>query len=161
MELHTCSSCSHALLESHDIAMQGLQDAIGLSVTHSTWQRTKPGTEDEHCGWAFASPGDAPLHSSTGKCSEHSALQRLVSTDCCCSIQKVHTYGHMMPCAGYGSRPWCEHERLCMKACIAVSSCLGHTPWWTYQALMLACVTVSKLLTQSQQHPDSIRSCAC
>ena len=46
--------------------LQGLEDAIGLSVTHSTWQRTKPDTDDEHCGWAFASPGDAPLHSSTG-----------------------------------------------------------------------------------------------
>lgn len=46
--------------------MQGLQDAIGLSVTHSTWQRTKPDTDDEHCGWAFAGPEDPPLHSSTG-----------------------------------------------------------------------------------------------
>ena len=46
--------------------IQGLEDVIGLSVTHSTWQRTKPDTDDEHCGWAFASPGDAPLHSSTG-----------------------------------------------------------------------------------------------
>ncbi|KAL0037851.1 hypothetical protein WJX79_001928 [Trebouxia sp. C0005] len=46
--------------------LKGLQDAIGLSVTHSTWQRTKPDTDDEHCGWAFASPGDAPLKSSTG-----------------------------------------------------------------------------------------------
>lgn len=46
--------------------VQGLEDAIGLSVTHSTWQRTKPGTDDEHCGWAFASPDDSPLHSSTG-----------------------------------------------------------------------------------------------
>ena len=51
-------------------AVQGLEDAIGLSVTHSTWQRTKPDTEDEHCGWAFASPEDSPLQSSTGlRCS--------------------------------------------------------------------------------------------
>lgn len=51
-----------------DIAhvVQGLQDAIGLSVTHSTWQRTKPKSDDEHCGWAFASPEDPPLQSSTG-----------------------------------------------------------------------------------------------
>lgn len=46
--------------------LKGLQDAIGLSVTHSTWQRTKPDTKDEHCGWAFADPKDAPLHSSQG-----------------------------------------------------------------------------------------------
>ena len=48
-------------------AIQGLQDAIGLSVTHSTWQRTKPGTDDQHCGWAFASSEDSPLQSSTGE----------------------------------------------------------------------------------------------
>lgn len=46
-------------------AAQGLQDVIGLSVTHPTWQPTRPG-EDEHCGWAFAAPGDPPLASSTG-----------------------------------------------------------------------------------------------
>lgn len=38
---------------------------MGLSVTHPTWQRTRP-DQDEHTGWAFASPGDAPLSSSTG-----------------------------------------------------------------------------------------------
>ncbi|KAL4444882.1 hypothetical protein ABPG77_003932 [Micractinium sp. CCAP 211/92] len=45
--------------------MKGLQDVIGLSVTHPTWQPTRPG-QDEHTGWAFAAPGDSPLASPTG-----------------------------------------------------------------------------------------------
>ncbi|KAI7842386.1 hypothetical protein COHA_004025 [Chlorella ohadii] len=45
--------------------MKGLTDVIGLSVTHPTWQRTRP-DQDEHCGWAFAAPGDAPFSSPTG-----------------------------------------------------------------------------------------------
>jgi hypothetical protein len=40
--------------------MQGLQDAIGLSVVHPTWQDTRPGV-DTHRGWTFAAPGDPPF----------------------------------------------------------------------------------------------------
>lgn len=47
------------------LSVQGLQDVIGLSVTHPTWQPTRPG-QDEHTGWAFAAPGDPPLASPTG-----------------------------------------------------------------------------------------------
>lgn len=40
------------------INMKGLQDCIGVTVVHPTWQRTRPGVEgDSHCGWAFS--GDA------------------------------------------------------------------------------------------------------
>lgn len=47
--------------------MKGLEDKIGVSVTHPTWQRTRPDNkEDEHCGWAFKAPGDPPVSSSTG-----------------------------------------------------------------------------------------------
>jgi glutathionyl-hydroquinone reductase len=46
--------------------LQGLQDAIDLCVTHPTWQRTRPG-QDEHAGWAFASPDDLPFSSATGQ----------------------------------------------------------------------------------------------
>lgn len=47
--------------------VQGLEDVIGLSVTHPTWQRTKPDDpNDEHTGWTFASPDDPPFTSSTG-----------------------------------------------------------------------------------------------
>ena len=35
--------------------LKGLQDCIGLTVVHPTWQRTKPDDpEDTHCGWVFA-----------------------------------------------------------------------------------------------------------
>ena len=48
--------------------MQGLQGAIGLSVVHPTWQRTRPDDpEDPHCGWAFASEDDPPLPSPAGQ----------------------------------------------------------------------------------------------
>ena len=39
--------------------MKGLQDVIGLSVTHPTWAKTRPDDPaDAHTGWAFASPSD-------------------------------------------------------------------------------------------------------
>jgi hypothetical protein len=47
--------------------LQGLQDVIGVSVTHPTWQRTRPDSaDDKHTGWAFVAPEDTPLSSSTG-----------------------------------------------------------------------------------------------
>lgn len=47
--------------------LKGLEDAIGLSVTHPTWQRTRPNDpQDEHSGWTFAAPGDSPLQNQTG-----------------------------------------------------------------------------------------------
>ena len=46
---------------------QGLEDAISVSVVHPTWQRTKPDTDDEHTGWAFADPDGPPLSSTTGQ----------------------------------------------------------------------------------------------
>ena len=45
---------------------QGLEDAISVSVVHPTWQRTKPDSDDEHTGWAFADPNGPPFTSSTG-----------------------------------------------------------------------------------------------
>lgn len=48
--------------------MKGLDHVIGLSVTHPTWQRTRPNNpDDQHTGWAFVSPEDPPLSSSTGQ----------------------------------------------------------------------------------------------
>jgi hypothetical protein len=48
-------------------AVQGLQDVIGLSVCHPTWQRTRPDDpNDEHAGWAFRGPSDPPLTSVSG-----------------------------------------------------------------------------------------------
>ena len=40
--------------------LKGLQDHIGLSVVHPTWQYTKPG-QDEHTGWVFRKEGDPPV----------------------------------------------------------------------------------------------------
>ncbi len=57
------------LLNQSFCVFQGLEDAIGLSVTHPTWQRTKPDDpSDEHTGWTFASPEDPPFSSPTGTC---------------------------------------------------------------------------------------------
>ena len=43
---------------------QGLEDAIDVSITHPTWQRTRPDDpEDTHCGWTFANPGGPPFSS--------------------------------------------------------------------------------------------------
>lgn len=34
--------------------LKGLDSFIGYSVTHYTWQRTRPNDEnDKHCGWVF------------------------------------------------------------------------------------------------------------
>lgn len=41
---------------------------IGLSVTHPTWQRTRPDDpSDGHAGWAFVYPGDPPLSNTEGQ----------------------------------------------------------------------------------------------
>jgi len=48
--------------------LQGLQNVIGVSVTHPTWQRTRPDSaDDKHTGWAFVAAEDPPLSSSTGE----------------------------------------------------------------------------------------------
>jgi hypothetical protein len=67
---------------------QGLQDVIGVSVVHPTWQRTRPDDPaDKHTGWAFAAPGDPPLSSSTGVCgvggAAETALPVCVERDGC------------------------------------------------------------------------------
>ena len=49
------------------LCLQGLQDVVGLSVVHPTWQRTRPDDpEDLHNGWTFAKPGDPPFKSPAG-----------------------------------------------------------------------------------------------
>ena len=38
--------------------MKGLENVIGLTVTHPCWQRTRPDDEnDPHAGWIFGEPG--------------------------------------------------------------------------------------------------------
>jgi hypothetical protein len=55
---------SHALVD-HKAHVQGLEDAIGLSVVHPTWQKTRP-DKDEHAGWTFASQEDPPFTNLNG-----------------------------------------------------------------------------------------------
>lgn len=65
--LYIAYACPWANRAYATMKMKGLDDSIGLSVVHPTWQRTKPDdAEDEHCGWTFATPGDPPFKSSTG-----------------------------------------------------------------------------------------------
>jgi len=45
--------------------MKGLQNHIGLSIVHPTWQKTNP-EKDDHSGWVFAKEGDPPLPNTLG-----------------------------------------------------------------------------------------------
>jgi hypothetical protein len=56
----------HTPMRNHEhVCVQGLQDVIGLSVVHPTWQATRPGV-DEHRGWTFAADGDPPFEHPSG-----------------------------------------------------------------------------------------------
>eukprot|EP00211_Chloroparvula_japonica_P006018 CAMPEP_0119159962 /NCGR_PEP_ID=MMETSP1310-20130426/54021_1 /TAXON_ID=464262 /ORGANISM="Genus nov. species nov., Strain RCC2339" /LENGTH=351 /DNA_ID=CAMNT_0007152591 /DNA_START=79 /DNA_END=1134 /DNA_ORIENTATION=+ len=66
-------------------ALKGLEHAIGVSVVHPTWQRTRPDDpDDQHSGWVFRAPGDPPLANTLGhgeiECDE--ALVPDVINDC-------------------------------------------------------------------------------
>jgi len=47
-------------------ALYGLEQAIPLATTHSSWQLTRPNT-DTHSGWIFAEPGTGPIVHPSGK----------------------------------------------------------------------------------------------
>jgi putative glutathione S-transferase len=62
---HACpwANRAHAVLR-----LKGLEGAVGVSVVHPTWQRTRPGDPaDGHAGWAFRAPGDAPVTPLAGR----------------------------------------------------------------------------------------------
>jgi len=41
--------------------IKGLQDAIGVSIVHPSWARTRPDDDaDLHCGWQFVDPATTP-----------------------------------------------------------------------------------------------------
>jgi len=47
--------------------MKGLEDVVGLSVVHPTWNKTKPdNSEDTHNGWVFKNPDDPPIKNALG-----------------------------------------------------------------------------------------------
>ena len=65
--LHVALACPWAAGALSVLFLKGLEDAIGHSVVHPTWARTKPDDDaDTHCGWVFKSPGDAALSNSMG-----------------------------------------------------------------------------------------------
>ncbi|KXZ42325.1 hypothetical protein GPECTOR_161g124 [Gonium pectorale] len=65
--LYVSLACPWACRCLATLYLKGLDHAIGVSVTHPTWQRTRPDDpKDEHTGWVFRAPSDAPLASSTG-----------------------------------------------------------------------------------------------
>lgn len=45
--------------------VKGLEDHIGLSVTHPVWQKSRP-EKDEHAGWMFRDPSDPPSPNQKG-----------------------------------------------------------------------------------------------
>ena len=48
--------------------LKGLEDVIGVSITHPTWQRSRPNDpNDHHTGWFFAAPTDPPVSNSEGQ----------------------------------------------------------------------------------------------
>ena len=65
--LHVALACPWAAGALSMLYLKGLEDAISLSVVHPTWQRTRPDDpEDQHCGWVYRAPGDAPLSNPLG-----------------------------------------------------------------------------------------------
>lgn len=47
--------------------LKGLENVIGVSVTHAVFQKTRPAQPDDpHHGWAFANPGDPPKANPAG-----------------------------------------------------------------------------------------------
>lgn len=52
---YACPWANRCVLVRH---VKGLQDVIGLTVVHPTWQRSRPqNPEDNHHGWIFTEPG--------------------------------------------------------------------------------------------------------
>eukprot|EP00602_Paraphysomonas_sp_CaronLab_P005048 CAMPEP_0185030586 /NCGR_PEP_ID=MMETSP1103-20130426/17563_1 /TAXON_ID=36769 /ORGANISM="Paraphysomonas bandaiensis, Strain Caron Lab Isolate" /LENGTH=352 /DNA_ID=CAMNT_0027565777 /DNA_START=27 /DNA_END=1085 /DNA_ORIENTATION=- len=50
------------------LRLKGLEKFIGVSITHYSWQRTRPDDpNDTHAGWVFRSPTDAPIVPMSGQ----------------------------------------------------------------------------------------------
>eukprot|EP00467_Chlorarachnion_reptans_P015497 CAMPEP_0114504250 /NCGR_PEP_ID=MMETSP0109-20121206/10105_1 /TAXON_ID=29199 /ORGANISM="Chlorarachnion reptans, Strain CCCM449" /LENGTH=395 /DNA_ID=CAMNT_0001682381 /DNA_START=56 /DNA_END=1243 /DNA_ORIENTATION=+ len=58
--LYVSHACPWANRAAATMRLKKLQDVIGLSVVHPTWQKTCPG-QDDHAGWIFKDPSDPPL----------------------------------------------------------------------------------------------------
>ena len=65
--LHVALACPWACGTLSMLQLKGLEEAVTVSVVHPTWQRTKPGVdEDTHCGWVYKNQGDPPLSNPLG-----------------------------------------------------------------------------------------------
>lgn len=89
--LYVSLACPWACRALAALHIKGLGHIIGVSVTHPTWQRTRPDDDaDLHTGWVFRDPHDAPLASPAGaaRCSSawlarmHTAACVLLSSAC-------------------------------------------------------------------------------
>jgi len=65
--LYVSLACPWAAGTLAALKYKGLDEAIGHSVVHPTWRKTKPDDpNDEHIGWHFRSPGDDPVPNALG-----------------------------------------------------------------------------------------------
>ncbi len=63
--LYVSHACPWAHRTVMVVALKGLEDVIGMTYVHPTWQYTKPGV-DEHRGWVFGSNDGQNLTSTSG-----------------------------------------------------------------------------------------------
>lgn len=93
--LHVSLACPWAAGTLSMLLLKGLEDAVGFSVVHPTWQRTRPESEaDTHCGWVYRSPGQPPLANPLGHGSNECDGANVpdFATDCK-SIREVYELG--------------------------------------------------------------------
>lgn len=65
--LHVALACPWACGALAQLYLKGLEDVVSFSATHPTWQRTRPDDDgDQHCGWVYRKPTDAPLANPLG-----------------------------------------------------------------------------------------------
>lgn len=63
--LYISHACPFAHRTAIVLGLKGLQEVIGVTHMHPTWQFTKPGA-DEHRGWVFGSADGKPLSNTNG-----------------------------------------------------------------------------------------------
>eukprot|EP00746_Dinoflagellata_sp_MGD_P005580 gnl/MRDRNA2_/MRDRNA2_110819_c0_seq1.p1 gnl/MRDRNA2_/MRDRNA2_110819_c0~~gnl/MRDRNA2_/MRDRNA2_110819_c0_seq1.p1 ORF type:complete len:347 (+),score=60.06 gnl/MRDRNA2_/MRDRNA2_110819_c0_seq1:89-1129(+) len=64
--LHVALACPWACGTLSMLYLKGLENVIGVSIVHPTWQKTKNDESDKHYGWVFRNPGEPPLSNSNG-----------------------------------------------------------------------------------------------
>ena len=65
--LHVALACPWACGVLSMLFIKGLEDAISYSIVHPVWGKTKPDDlQDEHFGWVYREPCDAPMTNPLG-----------------------------------------------------------------------------------------------